>query len=69
MKALTCPEDVSGYREIRYPKQDRVREAIEQEFSRGVSGPKVEVQVNREVLEGFRTPTRCRICPGALRIE
>jgi indolepyruvate ferredoxin oxidoreductase len=54
MKALTCPEDVSGYREIRYPKQDRVREAVEQAFSRG---QKSEAPVGREMLDGLRTPT------------
>ncbi len=55
---MTCPEDVNGYREVRYPKQDKVRLAIEQEFTNTPGGPKVEVQVNRDVLDGFRTPTR-----------
>jgi indolepyruvate ferredoxin oxidoreductase len=58
LRALTCPEDVSGYREVRYPKQDKVRLAIEQEFTNTPGGPKVEVTVNRDVLKGFRTPTR-----------
>ena len=59
VRVLSSPKDVTGSREVRYPKQDRVREAIEQEFSRGsnAGGPKVEVQVNRDVLEGFRKPT------------
>lgn len=34
MRVLKCPEQVTGYREVRYPKQDRVREQIEAELSR-----------------------------------
>ena len=29
---LKCPEEVTGYREVRYPKQDRVREQVESEL-------------------------------------
>jgi indolepyruvate ferredoxin oxidoreductase len=54
LRALKCPEDVSGYREVRYPKMDRVREQIESELTRV---PKVEVTVNTDVLNGLRTPT------------
>ena len=54
LRVLACPEEVSGYREIRYPRQDRVRESVEAELSRV---PKVEVQVNRGVLGNLRTPT------------
>ena len=51
---LKCPEEVSGYREVRYPKQDKVREQVEAELTRV---PKVEVGVRRDVLEGLREPT------------
>jgi indolepyruvate ferredoxin oxidoreductase len=53
---LRCPEQVSGYREVRYPKQDRVREAIEQELV----GPAAAAAAERgraSVLDGLRTPT------------
>jgi len=30
LDVLRCPEQVSGYREVRYPKMDRVRQTIEQ---------------------------------------
>ena len=32
LRVLKCPEEVTGYREVRYPKMDRVREAIEAEL-------------------------------------
>ena len=57
VRALKCPEDVTGYREVRYPKQDRAREQVEAELTRQ---PKVEVEVHRDVLEQFRAPTRVR---------
>ena len=54
VRVLRCPEEVTGYREVRYPKQDRVREAIEAELTRE---PKLSVNVNRDVLDSFRAPT------------
>jgi indolepyruvate ferredoxin oxidoreductase len=32
LRALKCPESVSGYREVRYPKMDRARAAVEAEL-------------------------------------
>jgi indolepyruvate ferredoxin oxidoreductase len=32
LRFLKCPEEVTGYREVRYPKQDHVREAVEAEL-------------------------------------
>jgi indolepyruvate ferredoxin oxidoreductase len=55
VRVLKCPEQVTGYREVRYPKQDAVREQIEAELTRQ---PKLEVEVNRNVLDSLRTPTR-----------
>jgi hypothetical protein len=45
---------VSGYREVRYPKMDRTMMEIEAELTRV---PKVEVEVDRNVLDTFRSPT------------
>jgi indolepyruvate ferredoxin oxidoreductase len=54
LRVLRCPEEVSGYREVRYPKQDRVRAATEAELSRL---PKAEEESRRDVLDRLRTPT------------
>ena len=54
LRAFKCPEEVSGYREVRYPKQDKVREQVEAELTRV---PKVTVEARRDVLEAMRTPT------------
>jgi indolepyruvate ferredoxin oxidoreductase len=54
LTVLKCPEQVSGYREVRYPKMDRTIAAIEAELARV---PTVEVSVNPDVLESLRRPT------------
>jgi hypothetical protein len=54
VRILKCPEPVTGYREIRYPKMDAAREQVESEL--GAAPPKVEMQVKRTVLDAFRTP-------------
>ena len=54
LRVLRCPEEVSGYREVRYPKQDRVRAAIEAELSRL---PKPDTESRRDVLDRLRKPT------------
>ena len=36
LRVLGCPEQVTGYREVRYPKQDQVRQQIESELGRTV---------------------------------
>jgi indolepyruvate ferredoxin oxidoreductase len=56
LRVLKCPESVSGYREVRYPKMDAARTAVEAEL--GTPAPKVEVDVNRNVLDTFRTPAK-----------
>jgi indolepyruvate ferredoxin oxidoreductase len=48
IKVLRCYEDVTGYREVRYPKMDRAREAIEAEIRSPLPG--LEVSVNRDAL-------------------
>ncbi len=52
---LKCADEVSGYREIRYPKMDRVRQRVEAELTRI---PTVELNVRRDVLDSLRAPTR-----------
>jgi indolepyruvate ferredoxin oxidoreductase len=54
LRVLNCPQDVSGYREVRYPKQDQVKAAIEAELARL---PTVEAETRPEVLSGLRNPT------------
>jgi indolepyruvate ferredoxin oxidoreductase len=54
LRTLKCPEEVTGYREVRYPKQDAAREAIEAELTRV---PKADVPARRDVLEALREPT------------
>lgn len=55
LKVLRCPEEVTGYREIRYPKMDMVRDELEAELSRSA-----EEMVPKEegILDGLREPTR-----------
>jgi hypothetical protein len=55
IRVLSCPQDVSGYREVRYPKQDRVMAEVEAELSRQPA--KLELDVKRDVLDSLRTPT------------
>ena len=47
MTVLRCAEQVNGYREVRYPKLDRVRSEIESMLSAGppVSAPRVQLFV------------------------
>lgn len=50
-RILGCTDDVSGYREIRYPKMDRAREAVEKELSQPRN---VEVSINPQALKDVR---------------
>ncbi|MGB7160224.1 MAG: DUF6537 domain-containing protein, partial [Tepidisphaeraceae bacterium] len=54
VKVLNAPKDVTGYREVRYPKMDATVQAIDAELSRL---PRVDVAVNQDVLGSLRTPT------------
>jgi indolepyruvate ferredoxin oxidoreductase len=62
LKVLKCAEDVKGYREVRYPKMDAAKAMAEAELSappagsESASSPKVDVDVNREVVGSYRTP-------------
>jgi indolepyruvate ferredoxin oxidoreductase len=48
---LKCPEEVTGYREVRYPKMDRARHRVDLEL---LNPPKLELEIHREALEDFR---------------
>ena len=50
---LKCPEDVTGYREVRYPKMQRARQRVETELA---NPPKLELHIRREVLEELHSP-------------
>ncbi|HEX8911711.1 MAG TPA: DUF6537 domain-containing protein [Humisphaera sp.] len=52
LKVLRAPEEVTGYREIRYPKQDKARAWVEAELEKPVVEMKPTLSVNREVLTG-----------------
>jgi indolepyruvate ferredoxin oxidoreductase len=58
LRILKCPEEVTGYREVRYPKQDRVRERVEAELG-PASLPPSQQPVNEigSVLDALGTPT------------
>ncbi|HEX8522907.1 MAG TPA: DUF6537 domain-containing protein [Tepidisphaeraceae bacterium] len=51
LKVLKCPQDVSGYREIRYPKMDAAKAMVEAELQQT---PKVEIEVHSAVLDTAR---------------
>jgi indolepyruvate ferredoxin oxidoreductase len=55
VRVFRCPEEVTGYREVRYPKQDRVREAIESELTRQVTPPS---EAPASVLDSLRSPAK-----------
>jgi indolepyruvate ferredoxin oxidoreductase len=55
VRIFKCMDEVSGYREVRYPKMDRVRTAVEADLTRV---PSVELDIRRDVLDGLRSPTR-----------
>ncbi|QOV90752.1 DUF6537 domain-containing protein [Humisphaera borealis] len=50
LKVLKSPEEVTGYREVRYPKQDKAREWVEAEMSRPLPVHRPELHLNRDVL-------------------
>jgi hypothetical protein len=45
VRILHCVDDVSGYREIRYPKMETTRHTVEAELA---EAPAVEVSVHRQ---------------------
>jgi indolepyruvate ferredoxin oxidoreductase len=55
LRVLNAVREVTGYREVRYPKQDRAMQQVEAELAHQPA--KLEMSVNRDVLDGLRTPT------------
>jgi indolepyruvate ferredoxin oxidoreductase len=54
LRVLRCPEEVSGYREVRYPKMDRAKAMVEAELSPVVSDRMTEQKPELDL----RTATR-----------
>ncbi len=54
LRLLTCPEEVTGYREVRYPKQEAVRARVEAELSPNAA----ESTPRPSVLDTLRNPGR-----------
>jgi indolepyruvate ferredoxin oxidoreductase len=57
VKVLKAPEQVSGYREVRYPKMEKVMAEVEQELSPHRSEPPRPVHPPR-LLESIRRPSQ-----------
>src|SRR3954447_7229682 len=59
LEVLKCAEQVSGYREIRYPKQEKTQAYVESLLGGGgpaaAAGAETE---KRSILDALRTPTR-----------
>jgi indolepyruvate ferredoxin oxidoreductase len=55
LKVLRCPEEATGYREIRYPKMDQIKAQIEAELSSATVEDQPKPGV---ILEGLPSPTR-----------
>jgi indolepyruvate ferredoxin oxidoreductase len=55
LRVLRSPEPVTGYREVRYPKMNGAREAIEAELSRVPTAAEPE---QSSLLDSLRNPTR-----------
>jgi len=58
LEALRCPEQVSGYREVRYPKQDKTRAYVESLLGGGGSTPTERGEERGSLLDALRTPGR-----------
>jgi indolepyruvate ferredoxin oxidoreductase len=56
LSALKAPEQVTGYREVRYPKQDPVRQRVEAELGRGITS-ETDADANPTVMDTLRQPT------------
>ena len=54
LRVLKSPEPVTGYREVRYPKMNEARTAVELELT-GVPARAVEDQSS--LVDGLRSPT------------
>ncbi len=53
VELLKCVDEVTGYREVRYPKMERARQRAEQQLS---DQPKIELDIKRETLQRLQSP-------------
>jgi indolepyruvate ferredoxin oxidoreductase len=60
LEVLNCAKDVTGYREIRYPKQDKARAYVESLLGGGNSQADAGATTppKQSILDALRTPTR-----------
>jgi len=59
LEVLKCAEQVSGYREIRYPKQEKTQAYVESLLGGGGPAAAAGVETEkRSILDALRTPTR-----------
>ena len=56
LRVLKSPELVSGYREVRYPKMEKVMAQIEEELSADASSPPRPIHPPR-LLDAIRQPS------------
>ena len=56
LRVLKCAEQASGYREVRYPKMEKVIAEIERELSGSPTAPQRPVQPPR-LLDAIRRPS------------
>jgi indolepyruvate ferredoxin oxidoreductase len=54
VQQLKCTDEVTGYREVRYPKMQKTHDRIEKELA---EMPKLELEIKREVIERIATPS------------
>jgi indolepyruvate ferredoxin oxidoreductase len=54
VRVLSCAEEVSGYREVRYPKMNATRAAVEAELTPVVKSP---VEQRQSIVDSLRSPT------------
>jgi indolepyruvate ferredoxin oxidoreductase len=52
MKVLKCPEEITGYREVRYPKQDQVRQRVDAELAKPLLPQPMDQRPRRTALHG-----------------
>lgn len=57
LEALKCPEQVTGYREVRYPKQEKARAQVESFMGTGGPNPKPVDPERGSILDALRAPT------------
>jgi indolepyruvate ferredoxin oxidoreductase len=57
LQALKCPEQVTGYREVRYPKQEKAKAEVESLLGSGGPTPHPASPERPSILDALRAPT------------